>query len=109
MKIEHLFKKLSLYVRRCLDAIVRVALGGTPPDAISLDSVNFLQNEYDIEYIGIGLKGVPNQLHVEAMDTLFVVEPFRGEPDWELLELKLERYKRGYRRDICRIYLEGDN
>ena len=109
MKIENLIEKLILYVRRCLDTIVRVALGGTPPDAIDLKSLCFLYDEYDIDMLGWGLRDADHEIYVKAMGTEFFIPPFRGYPDWELLELKLERYKRGYRRDIRRVFLEGDD
>ena len=63
-------------------------------------------DEYDIEIFAHGYQGVPNQLYVEAMETHFVVPPFQGKPDLELLELKLERHKRGYTRGIRRVVFE---
>ena len=74
---------------------------------ISPEMMGILYSEYDIEFIAHGYEGVENQLYVEAMDTHFVVRPIEGEPDWDLLIMKLERYKRGYHRDIRRVDFES--
>ena len=73
---------------------------------ISPEMMGILYSEYDIDFIAHGYQGVPNQLYVEAMDTHFVVRAVEGEPDWDILLMKLERYKRGYRRDIRRVEFE---
>ena len=73
---------------------------------IGPEMMGILYSEYDIEFIQNGYQGVENQIYVPAMDTYFVVRPFEGKPDWDLLLMKLERYKRGYRRDIRRVEFE---
>lgn len=67
-----------------------------------IPELNKFFEHYRIRALVIDYHGVRNQLCAEAMGIRFVVEPFNGKADWELLFLKLERWKNGNKRDIRR-------
>ena len=72
-------------------------------DAELISKLNKFFQHYGIRALAIDYHGVPNQLCAEAMAIRFVVPPYNGKPDWELLLLKLERWRNGNKKDIQRV------
>lgn len=68
-----------------------------------ITTLQTLFETYHIRCLAFDFHSVPSQLYAEAMNTRFVVPPFEGKPDWELLLLKLERWKNGNKKDIERM------
>ena len=69
----------------------------------TIETLQTLMERYRIRCLAVHYQQTPNLLYAEAMGTRFFAQPHKGEPDWELLLLKLERWKNGNFRDIHRV------